>query len=65
MMENILIANELVNDEKRKQREDLMFKVNFEKAYNSVDWKYLDFVMDRMGFRVKWRMWISGCLRRN
>ncbi|PNX61152.1 receptor-like kinase, partial [Trifolium pratense] len=39
-----------------------MFKVDFEKAYDSVDWKFLDFVMSKMGFPEKWRKWISECL---
>jgi hypothetical protein len=33
-----------------------MFKVDFEKAYDSVDWRFLDFVMQKMGFHEKWRM---------
>jgi len=38
-------------DEARKSRKDLLlFKVDFEKAYNSIDWGYLDSVMGRMAF---------------
>ncbi|MCI20316.1 LINE-1 reverse transcriptase like, partial [Trifolium medium] len=40
-----------------------MIVVDFEKAYDSVDWKYLDFVMEKMGFIDKWRGWTSECLR--
>jgi hypothetical protein len=61
-LESILIANEIVDDAKRKKREVLMFKVDFEKAYDSVDWKYLDYVMRRMIFKDKWRGWIAECL---
>ncbi|PNX58979.1 ribonuclease H, partial [Trifolium pratense] len=39
-----------------------MFKVDFEKAFDSVDWSFLDFVMQKMGFHEKWRRWISECL---
>ena len=45
ILDGMLIANELV-DEARKQRKDLLlFKVDFEKAYDSVDWNYLDTVL--------------------
>ena len=32
--------------------------MDFEKAYVSVDWGYLDSVMGRMTFLVLWRKWI-------
>jgi len=38
----ILIANEVVDEAKRMNKELLMFKVDFEKAYDSVDLRYLD-----------------------
>jgi hypothetical protein len=41
-----------VLQEKRKEkREVLIFKVDFEKTYDSVDW--------RMRFNNKWRGWIA------
>ncbi|GAU41584.1 hypothetical protein TSUD_271930 [Trifolium subterraneum] len=35
-----------------------MFKVDFEKAYDSVDWVYLEEVMLKMNFPSRWRSWI-------
>ncbi|XP_071699246.1 uncharacterized protein [Rutidosis leptorrhynchoides] len=40
----------------------LVFKVDFEKAFDSVDWRYLDFMLGQLGFGVKWRSWIKACL---
>jgi hypothetical protein len=34
------------------KKELLLFKVDFEKAYDSVDWKYLDDVMGKRRFRI-------------
>lgn len=36
--------------------------MDFEKAFDSVSWRYLDHVMCMMGFGVKWRNWIRSCL---
>ena len=38
----------------------MMFKVDFEKAYDSVSWEYLDKLMGFLGFGEKWRAWIRG-----
>lgn len=35
-----------------------MFEVDFEKACDSLSWSSLDFTMEKMGFRVKWKGWI-------
>ena len=40
----------------------LLFKVDFEKAYNSIDWGYLDEVMCKMDFLFLWRKWIKECI---
>jgi hypothetical protein len=59
MLDGILIANEAVDEARRLNKELLMFKLNFEKAYDSVDLKYLDSVMTNMNFPRIWRKWIS------
>ncbi|GAU51614.1 hypothetical protein TSUD_414460 [Trifolium subterraneum] len=46
----ILIANEVVDKARRSEKELILFKINFEKTYDSADWGYLDAVMGRMSF---------------
>ena len=62
ILDGILIANEVVNEARRLGKELLLFKVDFEKAYDSVDLKYLDAVMVQMNFPTLWRKWISECV---
>ncbi|GJS77998.1 putative RNA-directed DNA polymerase, eukaryota, reverse transcriptase zinc-binding domain protein [Tanacetum coccineum] len=47
---------------KKIKKKMLIFKVDFEKAFESVSWKYLDFVLLSLGFSSKWRSWIRACL---
>ncbi|GKA11851.1 reverse transcriptase domain-containing protein [Tanacetum coccineum] len=45
-----------------KKKQTLIFKVDFEKAYDSVRWDFLDDVLSKFGFGDKWRKWIQCCL---
>nr|GEU67494.1 RNA-directed DNA polymerase, eukaryota [Tanacetum cinerariifolium] len=57
------ILNELVQLCKKKKKQSLVFKVDFEKAYDSVRWDHLDDIMRKFGFGEKWCMWIQSFLR--
>ena len=41
----------------------MVLKVNYEKAYDSVNWDFLLYMLRRMGFCSKWINWIDGCLK--
>ncbi|GKA63819.1 RNA-directed DNA polymerase, eukaryota, reverse transcriptase zinc-binding domain protein, partial [Tanacetum coccineum] len=63
IMDGILIANESIEYEKKSKGKGLIFKVDFEKAYDSINWRFLLDIMKRMGLRVKWCKWIESCLK--
>jgi hypothetical protein len=62
ILNGILVANEVVDEARRCKKELLLFKVDFEKAYDSIDWSYLNEVMLKMGFPTLWRKWINECI---
>ena len=62
VVDAVLIANEVVDEKRRSGEEGVVFKIDFEKAYDHVDWGFLDHVLQRKGFSQKWRSWIRGCL---
>ncbi|GKA31135.1 RNA-directed DNA polymerase, eukaryota, reverse transcriptase zinc-binding domain protein [Tanacetum coccineum] len=57
------ILNELISWCKSKKFKAMIFKVDFEKAYDSVRWDYLDDILYNFGFGDRWRMWIKGYLK--
>ena len=62
ILDDILIANEVVDEARKNKKELMLFKVDFEKAFDSVDWGYLDSIMKNMLFPVLWRKWIKECV---
>ncbi|GKV41862.1 hypothetical protein SLEP1_g49342 [Rubroshorea leprosula] len=63
LIDGVVIANEVIDEVKRKRKNSFLFKVDFEKAYDRVSWSFIDYMMMRMGFSEKWRKWIQECLR--
>ena len=61
-MDAVLIANEIVDEKRRSGEEGVVFKIDFEKAYDHVSWDFLDHVMEMKGFGIRWRKWMRGCL---
>nr|GEU33492.1 RNA-directed DNA polymerase, eukaryota [Tanacetum cinerariifolium] len=59
ILENRLVI--VLGDIKKKQT--FIFKVDFEKAYDSVCWNYLDGILKKISFGDRWCGWIQSCLR--
>ncbi|KAM1141546.1 hypothetical protein EV1_041111 [Malus domestica] len=63
--DNIGIAHELFHFlklRKTKSKFELGIKLNMHKAYDRVEWDFLDAVMEKMGFHPVWRRLIMGCV---
>lgn len=58
---NLPIQYEIVDEARKRKKELILFKVDFEKAFDSIDWGYLDEVMCKTGFPFLWRKWIKEC----
>lgn len=53
--QSILMANEIVDEANRRKQPFLLFKVDFEKACDCVNWEFLDFMLGKIGFCEKRR----------
>ena len=63
LLHSIMIANEVVDEAKRYQKSCLVFKVDYEKVYDSACWGFLFYMLKRMGFCSKWIQWMEGFLK--
>ena len=56
ILDAVLIANEIVDEKRRSGEKGVVFKIDFEKAYDHVKWDFLDHVLEKKGFSSKWRI---------
>ncbi|GJS31784.1 RNA-directed DNA polymerase, eukaryota, reverse transcriptase zinc-binding domain protein [Tanacetum coccineum] len=54
ILDGVLIAKETVGYIKKARKKCLLFKVDFKKAYDSLNWDFLLEVLKLMGFGSKW-----------
>ncbi|GKC33644.1 putative RNA-directed DNA polymerase, eukaryota, reverse transcriptase zinc-binding domain protein [Tanacetum coccineum] len=62
ILDGCLIVNEIIRMASLEKQKLLLFKVDFKKAFDSVNWGFILDIMRQIGFRFKWRKWISSCL---
>ncbi|KAK2397838.1 hypothetical protein QL285_059374 [Trifolium repens] len=62
LVDGVVVVNEVIDFAKKFKRECLIFKVDFEKAYDSVNWGFLDYMLRRFGFGDKWCAWMKACV---
>ncbi|GLU19134.1 hypothetical protein SLE2022_353990 [Rubroshorea leprosula] len=65
LVDGVVIANETIDEIRRKKMRCFLFMADFEKAYDNISWEFLDYMLERMNFRSIWRGWIQECLRSN
>lgn len=59
MLDGVVVANEVVDFAWKEGRNCIHFKVDFEEAYDNVDWNFLRYMLNRMGFGNKWKRWME------
>ncbi|GJW49144.1 putative reverse transcriptase domain, reverse transcriptase zinc-binding domain protein [Tanacetum coccineum] len=61
--DNILITQELMHNYHRNRGSPrCAFKVDIQKAYDTVDWRFLGFILKRFGFHSTMIKWIMACV---
>lgn len=62
ILDGVVVINEVVDFVRKTRKNCFILKIDFEKAYDSVNWKFLDFMMVRLGFCVRRMSWIRECI---
>jgi hypothetical protein len=59
IMEGVVMLHETIHEIHRKKMSGVILKLDFEKAYDKVNWEFLQQTLRIKGFSGKWCHWIS------
>ncbi|KAF7115523.1 hypothetical protein RHSIM_RhsimUnG0053200 [Rhododendron simsii] len=65
IQDSVIVAHEAFHFLKRKKtgKEEFMaIKLDFNKAYDRVEWDFLEAIMNQMGFDKRWVKWVMECV---
>jgi hypothetical protein len=62
IMNNVLALHEILHETKLKRKIGVVLKLNFEKAYDKVNWNFLLQCLNKSGFSETWCEWIRMVL---
>lgn len=63
ILDNVAIAQEVISEIHDNKLEGILLKIDFEKAYDKVNWDFLLDLMRARGFSARWIGWISSCMK--
>ncbi|GMP55749.1 hypothetical protein CsSME_00020479 [Camellia sinensis var. sinensis] len=62
IIDGVFIANEVVDGWKKAKKQGLILKLDFEKAFDSVNWEFLFSLLSSFGFGSQWISWMKACV---
>lgn len=62
ILDEVLTVNEIIDLVKKRGDKCFLQKVDFKKAYDSVSWEFLNYMLTRTGFSDLWRGWTKACM---
>ena len=61
ILDGVLIGNESLRWLQKRKIPGTLIKLDFQKAYDLVNWSFLKLVMKKLGFGRQWIRWIMNC----
>jgi hypothetical protein len=60
ILESVVAAHEIIHEIAKKGESGIILKLDYEKAYDRVDWVFLEEALSTRGFSEKWLRWIRS-----
>ena len=62
ILDGIILAHEMIHSLKKSKSPGMLLKVDLAKAYDKVDWDYLEEILTAFGFSHDWVKWIGNLI---
>eukprot|EP00253_Pinus_taeda_P011982 PITA_11982 len=62
ILDGLVVTQEVIHSLKVKKQKGMMIKLDLSKAYDRLNWKYLETVLERFGFHHRWIAWIHNLI---
>ena len=63
IQDSTVILHEVMHEMKQQGEKGIVFKIDYEKAYDSINWKFVEEVLERKGFDQKLKNWTISTVR--
>jgi hypothetical protein len=60
IMEGVIVLHETIHEMHRKKQNGLILKIDFEKAYDKINWSFVQQTLRMKDFSPKWCQWITS-----
>ena len=60
ILDNVVLGHEIIHHCKNTHNKGVVIKIDFEKAYDKINWNYLLSIMQARGFDAKWIYWMAA-----
>jgi hypothetical protein len=60
IMEGVIVLHETIHEMHRKKQNGIIFKIDFEKAYDKINWSFIQQTLQMKGFSPTWRRWVAS-----
>jgi hypothetical protein len=62
-VEGVIVLQETIHELNRKKQSGVVFKIDFEKAYDKVKWSFVRKVLEMKVFSNQWCKWIDSIIK--
>lgn len=63
ILDGVMIVHEALHESRRKRKYGIIIKLDFEKAYDKMNWCFLRDVLIRKNFEEKWIDWVMNTVQ--
>lgn len=62
ILDGLVVSQEVMHTLKKKKEKNMLIKLDLPKAYDRLNWKYLEAILQAFGFCDRWVKWVLSMI---